>query len=89
MNDSSSPNSNKLFIPISKMFLKNIFIASILKFKCNILSLEPKSRKVEFQGNISFLTYGGCSLMVECGPVAPKTRVRFPPTAFIKGGRGL
>ena len=28
--------------------------------------------------------YGGCSLVVECGPVAPEMGVRFPPSAFLE-----
>ena len=37
--------------------------------------------------NLIKYKYGGCSLMAECGTVAPETWVRFPPFAFLERRR--
>lgn len=55
-------------------------------FKGNGQSLkDKKSFILSSTALVSILVkYGGCSLMAECGPVAPETGVRFPSSAFLK-----
>lgn len=52
----------------------------------NVIPLQnlfSQSSNNLFKSNsLNKFNYGGCSLMVECGPVAPETGVRFTPTAF-------
>lgn len=60
--------------------INNIFIWIIpLISDLGIIETENLEFSVTF---ILKFKYGGCSLMVECGPVAPETRVRFPSSAF-------
>ncbi len=77
-------DNSSLAFNVSKKLYDNVFIFSLCKN--NIISPEPKFRKVDLEGNVSFLRYGGCSILVVRTVVVRKKRVRFSPSALERKG---
>jgi hypothetical protein len=55
-------------------------LSGIIPLQSSLIQLAEKPFKTLFSSN-KYTFNGDCSLMVECGPVAPETGVRFTPIA--------